>query len=111
MGNAETDARVLTKQDVDTVEAEELKDMATKVLDSIREAEELLGKARENTLKMVKDCATNDALKGYDEEFAPVLTSRSNRTQSKLERIKTIASNAKEKALRKIYAEMDSQRG
>lgn len=106
----EADAKPLAQVGADELNAEATKTLAAEVEKAASEArskiEESAGKGKEITAS----CAENEALKGFDQSFVNRLTQRSSRIETRVEKVLSVVESAKEKAVRKAYAEMDVKR-
>eukprot|EP00927_Polykrikos_kofoidii_P036136 TRINITY_DN3053_c0_g1_i1.p1 TRINITY_DN3053_c0_g1~~TRINITY_DN3053_c0_g1_i1.p1 ORF type:complete len:928 (-),score=242.72 TRINITY_DN3053_c0_g1_i1:226-3009(-) len=106
--SAETDGKPLNRScDLD---AEEMRKAARTVEEGASKAEGELEKAMARLTEAESTCAAQDALKSFETKDIPKLKLRHGKAQTRCEKASELAKQAKEKAVRKAYAEIEQQR-
>jgi len=110
LSKAESEARPLALSGLGELAAEALKEAADSVETSVKEARALLEKAAEKAKKIAEDCGAEEELRGYENHFVGRLQQRQGRSESWAQKVADVADAARERAVRKAYAEIDSKR-
>jgi len=109
LGKAESEARPLALTGQGELAAEALKEAASAVEAAIGEASALLEKAAQRAKKIEEDCREEE-LRGYELHFLGRMQQRQSRAEGWAQKVIGVAEAAKERAVRKAYAEIDSKR-
>jgi len=105
---AEVKARPLVRDG--ELAADAIKELADALEVLVQSAEEGLSLASAK-LKEAKDqCEANETLKGYDQKEAARCEQRETRTRSRVAKVNAAVKLAREKAMRKAFAEIDQKR-
>lgn len=111
LGKAEGEARPLALTgSSEELDAEALKEAATAVVASVNEARGLLEKVKEKAQKIEADCQAVEDLRGYEQLYVGRLQQHQARAEGWAQKVFDVAEAAKERAVRKAYAEIDSKR-
>merc|ERR1712061_783637 len=105
----ESKARPLTNK-TDSMTADQIQDDAAAALVSSKEVEETLAEALAKLTKVEEDCGTMEDLAYFANRDVPRLKGRHGRVQARLEKVAASATAAKEKAVRKAYADLEQKK-
>merc|ERR1712136_331692 len=75
-----------------------------------KEVKDTILKAQAKLTKVTEECEAVADLKGFDKRDAPRLRSKIERIEDRMVKVATVAGSAKEKAVRKAYAELEEHR-
>jgi len=108
LNNAETESRALSKDGEMT--ADKLKETASAAEAASKEAAQAFAAEMEKLKALQETCASNEGLHDFEKKDVPRLKSRHERATYRIDKITSAISSAREKAVHKAYAELDSKK-
>lgn len=106
---AEEQGQPLAKEGTD-LSAEEIEAIATEADALTKRAEGELAVALERLKKAEEECEANPELRGFDKKDVPRLRQRHERDKGRVDKVTAAMRKARERAVRKAYAEIDQKR-